>query len=197
MNRALLLGLLVASVWFLAGCEPQPSLFPLFREGDTFLDKQLLGNWKIWSGKTMEEAKEARLIYFMLGADGRSYNVKVPGSADDPTTMCSSARLVRLGNYLFIDFQTPELDAWPQVPYPLVHGHVFGRLLLEKDKAQIQFLNNDWVEDSIKAGKLSLAFVPLPNPVLSANTTELRQFVQQNAENAQAFSETFSLARKD
>jgi hypothetical protein len=111
--------------------------------------------------------------------------------------MVSTARLVRLSKYLFSDFGTPDLDKLPQTPYPAVECHVCGRVFLENDKVRIELLSDNWVRKRIKDGKLPLAFELLPEPLVSANTAELRKFTVEQAEDHQAFSEIFTLLRKN
>jgi hypothetical protein len=88
-----------------------------------------------------------------------------------------------------------DMNHWAQVPYPAVEAHVFGRLSLEKDRARIDFLSDDWVKKRIDAGKLSPQFLPLSGHTFSANTEELRKFAAEHAEDQAAFSETFTLVR--
>lgn len=198
MKRFLPLAVIAASVLLLAGCEPQKSLFPLFTDQDKLFDKQLLGEWKIWSGTELKAGEKPALIIFNADVDGYTYDVKIPKFGDEGNAILTSrARLVKLGNSLFVDFSAPELDNLTLFPYPAVESHVFGRLSLEKDKARIDLLSDDWVQDSIKAGKLTLADVPLPNPVLSASTADLREFVVEHAEDQKAFSETFTMVRSN
>jgi hypothetical protein len=107
------------------------------------------------------------------------------------------ARLVKLGNYVFIDFAAQDIYKLPQIPYPALECHVFGRLTLEKDRARIDFLSDDWVKDQVKAGRLPFALEETSRPVLSAKTADLRKFALKHAEDHEAFSETFTLVRKN
>lgn len=196
MRKICGLWLVLTLTVLLAGCEPQVSLFPLFTREDTLFEKQLVGEWKFWGGTELKAGEKPGLIVFSVGKEKNSYDVKI-SDVDEGKTMVSEARLVGLSSYLFIDFGTPDLDKMPQTPYPAVEGHVFGRLTLEKEKARIDLLSDDWVKARVRAGNLPLAFQEVPEPLLAADTPELRKFVTEHAEDQKAFSETFTLVRKN
>lgn len=195
MKRFVGLGLLMALVSVLAGCEPQKSLFPLFTTEDKLFDEQLLGEWKIWSGTELKPGDTPGLIVFSASDEKYTYDVKVPDFDESKRTLCSEARLVKLGNDVFIDFGTPDVDKLPQIPYPTVEAHVFGKLTLQGDNARIDLLNDDWVKDAIKAGKMPLAFRDASSPILSAETADLRKFALEHAEDQAAFSHTLTMVR--
>jgi hypothetical protein len=198
MRRLFPIGLIAALVCVLVGCEPQKSLFPLATDEDKVFESQLLGEWKIWTGTELKSDEKPGLITFSKDNAPYIYDVKIPNFGDDgSTTLTSRAKLVRLGNLLFVDFEAPDLDRLPRFPYPAVESHVFGKLSLEKDKARIDFLSDVWVQDNIKAGKLPLSFVPLQGPLLSASTADLRKFAMDHADDSKAFSEIVSLARNN
>jgi hypothetical protein len=198
MRRLFPIGLVAVLLCLLAGCEPQKSLFPLATDQDKVFESQLLGQWKIWTGTELKPGEKPGIITFSKYNDPYIYDVRIPNFGDDgSTTLTSRAKLVKLGNVLFVDFEAPDLDKLPRFPYPAVESHVFGKLSLENDKARIDFLSDDWVQDNIQAGKLPLAFVPLQGPVLSASTTDLRKFAQDHADDPKAFSEVMSLARNN
>jgi len=196
MQRLLPVGLIAVLALLLVACEPQQSLFPLATDDDKVFDKQLLGEWKIWSGTEFKPDEKPGLITFSaVPDDAYVYDVQIPGFGKG--TLTSRARLVKLGDSMFIDFEAPDLDQFPNVPYPILESYVFGRLSLSQDQARIDFLNDEWVQNNIKAGKLPLAFVPTQNPVLSASTAELRKFALEHAEDHEAFSEIYSLMREN
>jgi hypothetical protein len=199
MQRLFPVGLIAVLALLLVACEPQQSLFPLATDDDKVFDKQLLGEWKIWSGTDLKADQKPGLITFStVPDDAYTYDVKIPGFGDNgKATLISRARLVKLGDSVFIEFDTPDLDKSAQLPYPLLESYVFGRLSLNKDQARFDFLNDEWVQNNIKAGKLPLAFVPTQNPVLSASTADLRKFALEHAEDQEAFSEVYSLAREN
>jgi len=187
-------------VCLLAGCEPQCSLFPLFTNDDKVYEKQLLGTWKVTAGNDAHQdpSKNIGVVEFSPGKDENTYDMKIPKFTDAGGTLVSTVHLVRLGNYLFIDLAKPELDLdkAPEIPFPSVAAHCFGRLVLSGDTASIDFLNDEWVGKQIDAGKLKLAYVETPDvTLLSANTPELRKFALEHAEDHAAFSQSYTLTR--
>jgi hypothetical protein len=197
MKRAALLGAVVVLASLLAGCIPQESFYPLFTKDDTFFDKRLLGEWQIWGGTATKEKDKAGQIIFSEGDETYTYEVRLP-DPDEGTAIVSVARLAKLDKYVFIDFATPDGSKMTQKPFPAVACHAFGRLTLENDKARIDLLNDDWVKAQVKSGQLGLAFVQTPDIiVLSATTADLRKFATARAEDQAAFSETYTLARKN
>jgi len=182
----------------LAGCEPQVSLFPLFSSTDDVFENQLLGEWNVQSGSEIKPDEKSGLAIFQRGTDTESYDVTVDLD-ENGEKLISAWRLVRLEGYLFVDLGSPDLEPRKNatIPYPTIQGHVFGRVHLEKDKMHIDFLNDKWVSDQVKAGKLTLASVTTSNGIaLSANTQDLRKFVLEHAEDQDAFSEAFAFQRK-
>ena len=182
----------------LTSCAPQDSLFPLFTQQDKLFDKQLLGEWQIRTQTDAEQnpGETPAFVIFSPGKYENSYDVKIPKFNEVGGTLHATAHLARLGAYLFIDLETPDTDKFPDIPYPAIEGHVFGRLVLGGDTARIDFLNNDWVTKQVNAGKLGLAYVDGPSStVLSADTAELRKFALEHAEDNEAFSESYILSR--
>ena len=189
----------LALLSLLIGCAPQDSLFPLFNKDDKVFEKQLLGEWQV---KNQTDAKQdpiekpASVIFSTAEAES-SFDVRIPKFNDAGGTLRATARLVRLGAYLFIDLDTPDTEKLQDVPYPTIEGHVFGRLTLKGDTARIDFLDDEWVAKQADAGTLGLSYVKGPNGrLLSADTAELRKFALEHAEDQEAFSESYILTRR-
>ena len=196
MKRLVCFVVLAACGVLLLGCEPQVSVFPLFTPQDALFDKQLLGQWQIWSGKELKADDTPGVIVFSTSQEAHTYDVKIPNFDEHKDTLVTAARLVKLGDAIFIDFGTPNIDHLPLIPYPAMEGHVFGRLTLAGDKAEIDLLSDDWVKDEVKAGKMPLPFYDASKLVLSANSQDLRKFALDHAEDSKAFSEVYTLVRK-
>jgi hypothetical protein len=196
MKRRMCWSVLAVCALLLVGCEPQVSVFPLFTSQDAVFDPQLLGEWQIWSGKELKPGDKPAVIVFSASQEARTYDVKIPNFDEQKDALITAARLVKLGDSVFIDFGTPNMDHLPLIPYPAMEGHVFGRLSLAGDKAEIDLLSDDWVNEEVKAGKMPLGFYDASKIVLSANSEELRKFAADHAEDSKAFSEVYSLVRK-
>jgi hypothetical protein len=197
MKRWLSLGVMVSLALLLTGCEPQVCLSPLYQNGDTLFDKQLLGEWQVWSGQESRAGDTPGTIVFSAANEAYTYEVRIPNfDPQGKSTLFTEARLVKLGDAVFIDFGTPNSDKLSVIPYPMIEAHAVGRIVLNGDKAQIDLLGDDWVKDSIKDGKMPLAFQEAPNRVITASTADLRQFAMHHAEDRQAWSEAYTMERK-
>jgi hypothetical protein len=187
-----------ALVLLLAGCGPASSLFPLFITGDKEFDERLLGEWRMQAEASFKHGEKSGRMVFRKSADGTEYEVTLFDSDEKGMNLALTARLVRLGNFSFIDFGTADADKrkFREIPFPAIESHSFGRINLEKGSVRFDFLSDDWVKEQGKAGKVALATVQTPNGlVISATTEELRKFALEHAEDTEAFSEPYSLSR--
>jgi hypothetical protein len=165
----------------LAGCSPVKSLFPLFTKDDAYFDGNLVGEWKATQDKNQSGDPDSASVnerwVFLKSKDSFSYDCSQIELGKKGSVQ-STARLVRLGHDLFVDFgpgpQYPEGAS--DMSFPEVDAHVFARI---------------WV-----AGKFQLPFVEAPGDfVLTANTQELRKFVEQHTADKDAFSDNYRLIR--
>jgi len=173
-------------------------LFPLFLKSDKEFDERLLGEWRMQAAAPFKHGEKSGRMVFRKSADSTEYEVTLFDSDEKGTNLALTARMVRLGNFHFIDFGTADADKrkFREIPFPSIESHSFGRIHLEKGSVRFDFLGDDWVKDQRKAGKLALATVQIPNGlVISASTEELRKFALEHAEDKEAFSEPYSLSR--
>ncbi len=188
----------LALVLLLAGCGPASTLFPLFVGGDAEFDERLLGDWHVQDGASFTHGAESKRMAFRKSADGKEYEVTLFDFDEKGMNLVLTAHMVRLGNFSFIDFGTPDTDKrkFREIPFPAIKSHFFGRIDLEKGSVRIDFLDDEWVKKQEKAGKLPLATVRTAEElVISASTEELREFALDHAEDTQAFSDAYSLSR--
>jgi hypothetical protein len=185
----------------LAGCSPVKSLFPLFTKDDAYFDGNLVGEWKATQDKNQSGDPDSASVnerwVFLKSKDSFSYDCSQIELGKKGSVQ-STARLVRLGHDLFVDFgpgpQYPEGAS--DMSFPEVDAHVFARIWVEKDEVNIHFLDGKWTWDQINAGKFQLPFVEAPGDfVLTANTQELRKFVEQHTADKDAFSDNYRLIR--
>jgi len=179
----------------LAGCEPVNSLFSLYTNDDKFFDENLVGEWR-QAVPTDSDSQNTRWV-FLRNGDSQVYKTSL-SAIGKRGSFLSQGRLVQLGNAVFVDFEPDSslnLDE-ATMAFPMIETHMIGRIWIEKDTVRIHFLNDDWVKKQIKAGKLTLAHAgPDNDPVLNASTAELRKFALEHADDKEAFSENYELAR--
>ncbi|HKN75575.1 MAG TPA: hypothetical protein VJW94_10395 [Candidatus Acidoferrum sp.] len=182
----------------LNGCAPIDSIFPLYKSDDAVFDDRLLGSWQRVS--TNSDDKDQRWIFTKSGQE-RFYDFKW-GAVGMKGAFAAEARLVQLGDNLFIDFEgddgavatADQTDSI--VPFPIISTHMLGRVWLDKDTLQIHFLSDDWVKEQVKAGALSLAHLDTNRgQILTAQTEDLRKFMQAHADDDKALSEEFKFTR--
>jgi hypothetical protein len=194
MKSKVLRAVILLGSLLMAGCEPANSLFALYTDEDKCLDDNLIGEWKQVSPTPLEAARWV----FLRERDWTVYKTSlvVLGKRGG---FLAKGRLVQLGNARFIDFQG-DTDGFDDdetiMPFPLIESHMIGRIWIEKDAVRIHFLNSDWVKKQLEEGKLTLAHAGSAiAPILNAPTADLRKFALEHAEDKEAFSENYELAR--
>jgi hypothetical protein len=114
-------------------------------------------------------------------------SIKVPGD-----TVRFRARLGRLGEGLFLDL-IPAEQGNPEVRNDLynahmVPGHTLARVWLDKDSLRIVFLDEDWLTEAVKDGRIALPYVETKGwLVLTAPTSGLQTFILKYGGDKRAF----------
>lgn len=190
----------LALALLLNGCAPIDSIFPLYKDEDAVFDDHLVGTWQPVISEGNDSDKDARWI-FSRSEGSQFYDFKW-SAVGAKGGFIAKARLVHLGNNVFIDFEgdSQKLDDAPNsgnvVPYPMITTHMIGRIWLEKDTLLIHFLSDDWVKKQVKAGTFSLAHLDVNGgQILTAQTEDLRKFMQAHADDKEAMSEEFKFTR--
>jgi hypothetical protein len=187
----------LALALLLNGCVPIDSLFPLYKADDAVFDDRWLGPWQPVA--TDDSDKDER--WYLSHSEGDEFYDVRWGATGTKGGFFARARLTRLANNLFIDFEgdskkigDPHMDG--SVPFPVIATHMIGRIWLEKDAMQIHFLDDEWVKKQTQAGTFSLAHLNLDrDQILTAQTQDVRQFVQAHADDAEALSVIYKLIR--
>lgn len=192
-------GLLLATVPgpAAAGFGPAVSLQQLLRDNDCEAVPELLGDWTTdgdlsgtWTVQTLRD-RNYRLIQNVRGSDN---------SNRDAFDIC----VAHLGGYLFFDatFQVVLPDGKKtllgedDVPFwiPL---HLIGRLEIEYDALHFRLLDDGWLQDAQKSGRVHLTCSQdyEGTYLLTAPSKELKQFAAQFARDPEAFSYTEDFVR--
>ena len=166
------------------------SLLPLFDDGYLVSEPGLLGTWKVADNADTWTFEKADGMEYLLTQRQVEYDLeskKVPGD-----TARFRARLGRLGAGLFLDLVPAEKDN------PVVHndlynahmipGHTLARVWLDKDSLRIIFLDEDWLTEAIKDGRITLTHVETEGfLVLTAPTSGLQTLILKYGEDKRAF----------
>jgi len=189
-------GLLAVAAMISLSCVV--SLLPLFDDGYLVSEPSLLGTWKVADGADTWTFEKADGIEYLLTQRQAEYDLekgpgegtpskKVPGD-----TVRFRARLGRLGAGLFLDL-IPTEQGNPEVRNDLynahmVPGHTLARVGLEKDALRIVFLDEEWLTEAIKDGRIALPCVETKGwLVLTAPTSGLQTFILKYGEDKKAF----------
>jgi hypothetical protein len=198
MKRCFSAAVSVALALLLAGCGPASSFSPLFNKGDQELDERLTGEWRIQGEASFKHGEKSARMVFRKGADGTEYEVTLFNFDEKGLNLVLTAHLVRLDNFSFIDFGTPDTDKrkFREIPFPAIESHFFGRIHLDNASVRIDLLSDNWVKKQGAAGKTPLPAVQTADGLaISASTEELRKFALEHAEDTEAFSDSYSLSR--
>ena len=172
------------------------SLQPLFEKNDLVFEPGLVGTWKTadndntWTFEKAQDSSEYVLVYQQakFDPDGSSPDKKsVPGD-----TVRFQARLGRLGGHLFLDlFPEEKGNPWTRndlFNWHLIRAHTICRVGLQKDELRLDWLDEDWLGEAFRSGKLTIAHARAEDGwVVTAPTKELQQMVLKYAEDKDAF----------
>jgi hypothetical protein len=174
------------------------SLLPLFDDGYLVSEPGLLGTWKVADDADTWTFEKADGMEYLLTQRQAEYDLEKSVGLETPSkkvpgdTVRLRARLGRLGAGLFLDLIPAEKDN------PVVHndlynshmipGHTLARIWLNKDSLRIVFLDEDWLTEAIKDGRIALTHVEAESwLVLTAPTSGLQTFILKYGGDKKAF----------
>jgi len=168
------------SILLNTGCIP--SLSPLYTDADLLEDKRLEGRWKQTNGEDV-------LTFDRIGP--KRYELSM---VDEGVKVHFEARLVRLGKYLFVDLMPSRPEpAGDFHQWHFVRTHTFYKADLGPDFLELSGMHEEWLKGLSRQGKLNAAHRVVNHYSFNeaflfiCNTSELRRFVLQHAENTEAF----------
>jgi len=174
------------------------SLLPLFDDGYLVSEPRLLGTWKAADGADTWTFEKAEGMEYLLTQRQAEYDLEKSVGSETPSKKVPGdsarfrARLGRLGAGFFLDLIPAEKDD------PVVHndlynahmipGHTLARVWLDKDSLRIVFLDEDWLTEAVKDGRIALTHVETDGfLVLTAPTSGLQTFILKYGEDRKAF----------
>ena len=176
--------------------EPATSLQHLLAEKDCESVPELLGDW--------EARSDLNGTWTIQKLGERKYRlVQKVGESDTPNKMAFDICVAHLGGYLFFDatFQEVRPDGkavlgeddnlfW--IPF-----HLIGRLGVEDNALHFLLLDDSWLQDELKSGRLQLTCSQDDEGqyFLTAPSKELKQFATRFATDPKAFSYTEDFER--
>jgi hypothetical protein len=191
-------GLLVAAVSrpACASNDPTVSMQHLFTDADCEQAPELLGAW------TADGELSGAWVFQKLG-DHKYRLIEKRDDSDNSNKMAFDMCVAHLGGALFFDatFQALLPDGKALLDgdnaFLWIPLHLIGRLEIEDDALHFRLLDDDWLQDALKSGRVLLASSQDDQGhfLLTASSKELKQFAAQFASDQEAFSLAVDFAR--
>jgi hypothetical protein len=198
--KKIILPMALAALCGITGCFPL-SLNPLYTGKDLTFDPKLPG---VWEQKDSTLRENSTNLWNFEKTGEKEYRLTFTES--DGGTGQFEARLLKLGDTLFLDFFPAELrgEDTKRSGFYLFHfmpTHSFARVAYAGATFQVSFLNLEWLgtfleknPDAIRHEKVA---PDKDAPILfTASTKELQSFVLQHLNDKDAFLEPIALKRK-
>ena len=185
ISRTWRIGLVLAALLTLPSCwvtsinslYEQGSLDNPHKDPDVVFDPSLIGSWSLTEGKctTLLTIAAKDEVYDLQSAE------QGEGCSDKKSHR--QARLVKLGNYYFLDVSPMEDDVCDMC----VAKHYI--LLTKFDKATLSLspIDSDWLKRSLTEKTVSLATLEGDTDTITASSKELKAFCRKFAEDTEVF----------
>ena len=172
------------------GCVP--SLNPLYTDKDVIFEPALLGRWGSDDPREKWEfEKTGEKSYKLKQTDGEGLAAEF------------DARLVRLGDYKFLDLTVTNIDekyfkmnGW--AAFSLIPAHLVVQVHEIGPKLKLSAMNPDWVKDWLEKNPKAIEHRKLAEDryVITASTKDLQKFVLQHADEEGLFGGAHELERR-
>ena len=179
--------------FFFSGCVVY-SFYPLYTEDDLFANDILTGKW------IDDEGTEWFFEHAYFGKkapeniDSTSYVLKL--KTKDETHFFAkefSVHVVKLGGTYFLDFYLEEFlddDELELASFHIIPVHTFAKLTFTDDELQINWFDQDWLEDLIEKNRIRIHHENNGDFILlTAKPAELQKFVTKYVNSEEAFED--------
>ncbi len=175
---------------FFSGCVVY-SFYPLYTEKDLFPNDILTGNWidddsTQWVFEHTYHGKK-----FPKNIDSTSYLLLLKDK--DGLESEFSVHIVKLGGHYFLDFYLEEFlddDNLDLASFHIIPVHTFAKLTVKEDELQINWFDQNWLEDLIKENKIRIHHENNGDVVLlTSKPKELQKFVTKYVNSEEAFKD--------
>ena len=187
----------------IGSCVPVLSLHPLYNEADTIFEPKLVGSW-------VDDGNGITMDFSRPEGEGKRYHFAYSQMNEylkRPMKGVFIARLVKLGNRLFLDFfpeefpngdiEEPNNYKWYANAFFLVPGHTFAVVDSIEPQLKIRITNSDEMEDFLKKEPNAIRYENVSGHIiLTTNTAELQNFVVKYADNRDVFCSELTLKRR-
>jgi hypothetical protein len=175
---------------FFSGCVVY-SFYPLYTEKDLFPNDILTGNWIDDEGTQWFFEHEYRGKKFPENIDSTSYVLLLKDKDDRESEF--SVHVIKLGGYYFLDFYLEDfLDNQDLglADFHIIPVHTFAKLTVQENQLQINWFDQEWLEDLIKENKIRIHHEKNDDYILlTAKPQELQKFVEKYVNSEEAFKD--------
>jgi hypothetical protein len=179
----------------MSGCTPLSSFYPLWDNEHDGFEPLLAGNWRSEpdddSILSVSETPEMAYVITIREPDHTTGREKQSRY---------NARMVRLGERLFLDFELDEeslsktLDS--EVFPPIVPVHFFGRVKLEGDSLNIALLDDEQFQNNVAGKYPDLPLLKRDGDILLvADTKTIQRILASVAEDSELWGDGMDFRR--
>lgn len=168
------------------------SLHPFCEKEHSIFDPKLVGVWNAHGGPV-----PGRWAFSRQGEEA-AYRLEYSAGGEPDVFR---VRLTRIGDQNYLDLSLSKSnDAFDELgdfaKLHLLPVHTVARIDLRDDTATISFLDPRWLEELLRAEPTALRHERKGPIVITASTRELRTFVEQHADDADAWRRKTQLWRQ-
>jgi len=175
---------------FFSGCVVY-SFYPLYTEKDLFPNDILTGNWiddegaewnfehAYFGKKVLENIDSTSYVLYLKDKDERESEFNI--------------HIIKLGGHYFLDFYLEEFsddDNLDLEDFHIILVHTFAKLTVTENQLQINWFDQDWLEDLIEENKIRIHHENNGDYILlTAKPKELQKFVEKYVNSEEAFKD--------
>ena len=189
MKARNLISLAIIALFF-SGCVVY-SFYPIYTKKDLFANEILTGKWidddgTQWTFKHDYHGKE-----IPENIDSTSYILNLMDK--DSAQSKFSVHIIKLGGHYFLDFyledflDDSDLDL---ASFHIIPVHTFAKLEVTENQLQINWFDQDWLEDLIEENKIRIHHEKNDDFILlTAKPGELQKFITKYVNSEEAFKD--------
>lgn len=187
-TRILILVFIIAV--FLSSCIVY-SFYPLYTEKDLFANEILTGKWMDDEGTewNFEHAYFGKKVPENI--DSTSYTLYLKDKDEKQSEF--SVHIIKLGGHYFLDFYMEEFvddDNLDLAAFHIIPVHTFAKLTISDNELNINWFDQDWLEDLISENKIRIHHENNGDIILlTAKPDELQKFVTKYVNSEEAFKD--------